>query len=174
MSNIADTDKLTNDAAVPHRRVTRTPELIPLDLVRGRLALIWLIGSGVSVILVVLQSLLGRFGDQVQDVWGWLLPTIMPTLTMIITALGYTALDPLRSKAAMRRDFFRLARSLSLVYLGLVAMTVLIGPVAAGDGPGMIKLMHTSNLWLGPFQGLVASAIGVLFVTKQKQSTDRS
>lgn len=31
----------------------------------------------------------------------------------------------------------------------------------------MVELMHTSNLWLGPLQGLVASALGVLLVTKQ-------
>jgi cytochrome bd-type quinol oxidase subunit 2 len=98
----------------------------------------------------------------------------MPTLTLIITALGYTALDPSRSKTVVRKDFVRLAQWLSIVYLVLVAMTILIGPVAAKDGPGMVKLMHMSNLWLGPFQGLVASAIGVLFVTKQKQGAERS
>jgi len=31
------------------------------------------------------------------------------------------------------------------------------------------ELMHTSNLWLGPFQGLAASALGVLLVTRQKK-----
>ena len=167
MSNPAATKPPTKHSTVPRSRRLRSTELIPLDLVRGRLALVWLIGSGVAVILIVFQSLLGRFGDAAQEAWGWLLPTIMPTLTMITTALGYTALEPLRANAVVRRDFFRLALWLSIIYLVLVVMTVLIGPIAADDGPGMIKLMHTSNLWLGPFQGLVASAIGVLFVTKQ-------
>jgi hypothetical protein len=144
-------------------------ELVSLDVVRGRLATIWLSGAGSVVIIVVLQSLLHRYGQATQEAWGWLLPTIMPTLGMILTVLGYSALDPVSSASVVRRDFFRLASTLSIVYLALVAMTVLIGPFAASDGAGMIDLMHTSNLWLGPFQGLVASALGVLFVTKQKK-----
>ena len=63
--------------------------------------------------------------------------------------------------------------ALSIAYLALVALTVLIGPFAAETGREMIERMQTSNLWLGPFQGLVASALGVLFVTKQPKPDER-
>jgi hypothetical protein len=150
-----------------------TVEVISLDFVRTRLATVWLAGAGMVVLIVVLQSLLGRFGARTQDAWGWLLPTIMPTLGMIVTVLGYTALDPTLSTSVVRKAFFRVAFNLSISYLALVALTVLIGPFAKADGAGMIDLMQTSNLWLGPFQGLVASALGVLFVTKQKKDTEQ-
>jgi hypothetical protein len=143
--------------------------VIPLDLVRSRLATMWGIGSLLVVTIVVLQSSLGRFGDKTQDAWGWLLPTIMPTLIMIITVLSYTALDPVLSSSVVRRTFFRITMVLSSAYLGLVALTVLIGPFRGHDGAEMVSLMQTSNLWLGPFQGLVASSLGVLFVTTQKK-----
>lgn len=146
----------------------RLAKTISLDLVRNRLAAVWGIGAGLVVIVVVLQSLLGRFGDRTQDAWGWLLPTIMPTLGMIFTVLGYTALDPVFSNSVVRKSFFHIAMGLSIGYLGLVTLTVLIGPFAAVNGSQMVDLMNTSNLWLGPFQGLVASALGVLFVTKKK------
>jgi hypothetical protein len=152
----------------PQSEVQLAP-VVSLDIVRGRLATVWLSGTGLIVTVLVLQSLLGRFGEKTQDAWSWLLPTVMPTLGLIVTVLGYTALDPLFSKSVVRRSFFHLAAILSIAYLGLVAITVLIGPFAAANGAGMIDLMHMSNLWLGPFQGLVASALGVLFVTKQKK-----
>jgi hypothetical protein len=58
-----------------------------------------------------------------------------------------------------------------LAYEALVLLTLLIPPVAGTDP---IALMHTSNLWLGPFQGVVASALGVLFVsTKPKEKEDK-
>lgn len=144
-----------------------TTQVVPLDSVRARLATIWLGGAGCVIIVVVLQSLLGRFGDKTPEAWGWLLSAIMPTLLLIVTVLGYTALVPEFPTSVVRRDFFRVAKALSIAYLALVALTVLIGPFAAGDGPSMVNLMHMSNLWLGPIQGLVASALGVLFVTKQ-------
>src|SRR5262249_51538253 len=115
--------------------------------------------------IVVLQSLLGRFGDKTQEAWAWLLPTIMPTLGMIITVLGYTALDPTLSTSVVKKSFFRVTVALSALYLFLILLTILIAPVADA---GPIELMRISNLWLGPFQGLVASALGVLFVSKQQ------
>jgi len=147
--------------------VPRHADVVSLDFVRGELATVWVAGAGAVILLVVLQSLLGRFGGKTSEAWGWLLPTTMPTLLLIVTVLGYTALDPVHSTAVVRRRFHELAKTLSIAYLSLVALTVLIGPFAAADGAGMIDLMHMSNLWLGPFQGLVASALGVLFVTKQ-------
>jgi hypothetical protein len=160
-------------SGTPPRRMLAASELVELDAVRSRLAWVWLGGAGAVVILVVLQSLLQRFGDATQDAWGWLLPTIMPTLGMIITVLGYTALDPMSSTSVVRKSFFHIATALSIAYLALVVLTVLIGPFAAETGRQMIGLMQTSNLWLGPFQGLVASALGVLFVTKQPKPDDR-
>jgi hypothetical protein len=172
MSKIASTEQLSERPAVGRRM--RSSELISLDVVRNRLGMVWAIGASLPVILVVFQSLIGRFGGRDQDAWAWLLPTIMPTLGMIITVLGYTALDPVRSKAVVRKTFFYFALWFSIAYLTLVTMAVVIGPFVAATGAGMIDVMHKSNLWLGPCQALVASALGVLFVTKQKQDADGS
>jgi hypothetical protein len=153
--------------APPTAQPARVVDVIGLDLVRNRLAAVWITGTGFVFVVVVLQSLFHRFMDKTQDAWGWLLPAIMPTLMMIITVLGYTALSATASSTVVRRGFFRVAMVLSVMYLALVALTVLCGPFTSSDGAGMISNMQMSNLWLGPFQGLVASALGVLFVTKQ-------
>jgi cell division protein FtsW (lipid II flippase) len=143
-----------------------SPSVVSLDYARVRLAVLWF-GLGAAIlIIVVLQSLLQKFGSDTQSAWAWLLPTLMPTLTMILTVLGYTALSPDFSSSVVRKSFYLIALFLSALYLILISMTILIAPFVPSVSP--IQLMHTSNLWLGPFQGLVASALGVLFVSKQK------
>ncbi|MDM0071649.1 hypothetical protein [Variovorax sp. J31P207] len=140
---------------------------IGLDRVRSALAIQWLVASAIIMLLLVLQSLLGRYGTHVQDAWSWILPNLMPTLGMMLTVLGYTALDPSSLKSVVRRTFFRIAYCLSILYFVLILLTILIQPVVAADSEKAIELMRTSNLWLGPLQGLVVSALGVLFVSKK-------
>lgn len=159
---------------MPDTRQGRTAELapqqlIPLDKVRSRLALLWLVSSSLIIVIVVLQSLLGRYGEKAQEAWSWLLPTLMPTLGMIVTVLGYTALDPTALEGVVRKSFFHVAFWLSALYLFLVLLTLLIQPFAKADPEKAVQLMRLSNLWLGPVQGLVASALGVLFVSKRKR-----
>src|SRR4051812_9001875 len=104
-----------------------------LDTVRSRLATVWLVGAGLIFVILVVQSLMGRYADRTQEAWGWLLPTIMPTLGMIVTVLGYTAIDPLFSTSVVRKSFFQIAFWLSTLYLILVLLTILIQPKAAND-----------------------------------------
>jgi hypothetical protein len=145
-------------------------QLVGLDAARNRLTAVWLVGSGIILALVILQSLLGKYGDETQEAWGWLLPTLMPLLGMIISVLGYSALDARVSRFRARKSFYRIALWLSVVYLALVLLTILIQPEVGTDP---IALMHTANLWLGPLQGLAASALGVLFVsTKPREKGD--
>jgi hypothetical protein len=141
-------------------------DVLPLEKVRNQLAALWLIAAAVLTLILVMQSLLGKYGDVAQEVWGWALPTIMPTLGMIISVLGYTALDPTTGNSVVRKSFSAIAFWLSVLYLLLIGLTVIIQPFSGKDP---IQLMRLSNLWLGPFQGLVASALGVLFVSKRKR-----
>jgi hypothetical protein len=144
-------------------------QVILLDDVRVRLAWVWLGGGGLILMILVVQSLLHVYGDMTQEAWGWFLPTLMPTLGMIITVLTYTALDPLTLGSVVRRTFVHIALGLSITYLILVLLTIAMQPLAAQNAADRVGLMRTSNLWLGPVQGIVASALGVLFVSKQQK-----
>ncbi len=155
-----------NEAELPELNSTYSTHAgtIGLDTVRIKLAWLWLSGGGLFVTILVAQSLLGKYGADVQEVWGWALPNLVPTLGMIVTVLGYTALDPEQSKVAVRANFYTVAWMLSLAYLFLLLLTVLLQPLTPYQP---IQLMRMANLWLGPSQGLVASALGVLFVSKK-------
>lgn len=131
------------------------------------LATIWLIGAGSVFLLLVAQSLLGHYEPATQEVWSWFLPTVLPTLSLIIGVLVADRRGDgrkTRGKGAgepVDRLFFRLGASMSVLYLLLVALSVLIQPFLPQAAP--LELMHRSNLWLGPLQGLTVAALGAFF-----------
>lgn len=137
---------------------------VALDHARWQLAKIWFGMAGPTLLLLIFQSVTGKYQDKVQSVWSWALPTIMPTLSLIIAALGVNALEAEVDKSQVRRPFYLAACWLSVIYLLMVLFTILIEPFTRYES---LQLMALSNLWLGPFQGLVASVIGVLFFTKK-------
>jgi heme A synthase len=143
-------------------------DLVRLDGVRVQFARVWLVGAGVIFFIMVIQSLRGVYADKTQEAWGWFLPTVLPSLLLIMGVLTYTALDPNSTNTVVRKTFVPIARWLSIAYIFTVLLTILMQPLAGGRAEDAIALMRTSNLWLGPFQGLVSSALGVLFVSKQK------
>ena len=144
------------------------PQCIALDVVRTRLAGLWIVGSLLIFSLVIYQSLASVYADRVQDVWEWLLPTLIPTLTMIVTVAASTAFMSSASSAVVRRNFYRIALGLSVFYLVLILFTILSLPAFNRIVSTQIDSLHTSNLWIGPIQGIVASALGVLFASKKK------
>lgn len=133
---------------------------IPLEEVRWRLARLWLVFAGVFVLLLIAQSVLGKYQGKVQNVWSWALPSIMPTLSLILTVLGSTAFAHQKATFRIKRQFYRAVLWLSTAYLSLLIATVLVEPFTPYES---LDLLNLSNFWLAPFQGLVASAIAVLF-----------
>jgi hypothetical protein len=146
-------------------------DMIPLERVRWQLGTVWFSGAGLVFTVLIVQSLAGVHEDHVQAVWGWLLPNIAPTLSLMIGVFAAAALrDQVETDAMkVRKPFARLALALSLFHLLAVAATIATQPFAgtiAGAPAEPMALFEMSNLWLGPLQGLVAAAIGALFFSK--------
>jgi len=49
----------------------------------------------------------------------------------------------------------------------LASNTIVFKQSISGDTPQWVEKLHMSNLWLGPLQGIVASALGVVFLSKK-------
>jgi hypothetical protein len=129
-----------------------------------RLAITWLVGTGILFTLLILQSIFGRYGDKAGEAWAWLLPTILPTLSLIMGVLASDALAKNQTAKRVDKFVYRIAMSLSLGYLIVVSSTVFLNPFSAWTP---LELMRLSNLWLAPLQGIVAAAIGVFFVSRE-------
>jgi hypothetical protein len=144
---------------------------IPIAYCKRRLATVWFSGAGVVFFMVLLQSLLGHFGDQVSQAWGWLLPTVLPTLSLIIGVLVYDTVEQADVGKTADRFLFRLTVGLSSVYLLAVFLVVALQPLASElTSLGPIQVMMQTNVWLGPLQGLVAAAMGAFFVKAAHKS----
>jgi len=122
----------------------------------------WFIGAFIIFLLIIGQSIFGRYSERIAEAWGWFLPTVMPTLSLMI---GVSLADRfgVSSKREKKIDpfMYKLALCLSFAYLSVVLATILLLPYSP-----MPPLEHldVSNLWLAPIQGLVAGALGAFFV----------
>ena len=131
---------------------------------RKRLAIVWFCGAGLLLALLVLQSVFGHYQEQTTEAWGWFLPTVMPTLSLITGVLVMDALGKEEEPQTVDPFFYKLSLIFSGIYLALVAFSILIQPFTALSP---LKLMNQSNLWLAPLQGLVAAFLGIFFVKKR-------
>ena len=128
---------------------------------KRRLSVVWFTGAGLLFLVMILQTIFGRYGADAEEAWGWLLPGILPTLSLIIGVLVMDALG--KGVKAQRVDAFMFWTSfgLSVFYLLMVALPILLQPFVSSEP---LMLLKQSNLWLGPMQGLVSAALAAFFV----------
>lgn len=130
-----------------------------------RLAIIWLVGSGAIFLVLGVQSLRDYYEPKTDLAWGWFLPTVMPTLSLIVATLvrehraGTASVSDL---GPFDLGLYRLAYSLSCFYMVVIAVSVLVYPLMTTTTPPL-EVMQRSNLWLGPLQGLTVAALGFLY-----------
>ncbi|HWJ37609.1 MAG TPA: hypothetical protein VNR86_02465 [Sphingomicrobium sp.] len=151
------------------------PQMVSLEDARWALGKIWFIGAALIAALLIFQSLAGVYEGRTQAVWGWALPNIMPTLSLMIGVFAAAALqDHVESDSMhVRRPFFRLAMGMSAFHLIVVAATIIAQPflgTIAGSQANPMTLFDMSNIWLGVLQGMVAAIIGALFFSKTSKS----
>jgi hypothetical protein len=133
---------------------------------RKRLAVIWLGGAGILFFLLIFQTIFKHYGERASDAWSWFLPTILPTLSLIIAVLVWDALQKAIDPGRIDRFMYRLTCVLSVLYLVAVGLTFFLSPFSPWTP---LELMKQSSLYLGPFQGLVAGALGAFFVSKPQR-----
>ena len=138
---------------------------ISRDKAKKYLAVLWFISAAVLFILLYLQTILGHYEQNIDKVWGWFLPNILPTLSLIVGVIVTDALAQTIKTEKIDRFVFLLAFGLSITYLIVVLFTIVLQPMSPLPP---LDLMSLANLWLGPFQGLVSASLGAFFIQNQK------
>jgi len=146
--------------------------MMTLERARWRLAVIWFPGAAILFVTLVLQSMGGAYGKDLQRVWGWALPNFLPTLALMVSVFAADALKPNAGKPLLvRRNFCTLSMWLSIFYLLMLLLTVFAQPFIrtyVGDTTtDRVEMLESSSIWLGPLQGVVVIALGVLFFMKE-------
>jgi hypothetical protein len=138
-------------------------QLTSMRSAKRSLAVIWFVGSGI-VFLIVLGQTVGRvYGDEVEKAWAWLLPSIMPTLSLIVGVLVSDAQQSDKTPPEIDSFLVKMAVVVSIIYLLTVLGTILLQPIVRGWSTPL-GFLNISHLWLAPLQGLVSAFIGALFV----------
>lgn len=130
---------------------------------RKRLAALWFSMSGILFVIMFVQTLAGYYGDKVNEAWSWLLPLVLPTLSLIIGVFVSDPLDEKTKGGSSSGYIFRLAIALSTIYLLAITIVAVIGQLTPTPP---LKLMTVSSYGLGPLGGLVTAAVGIFFVKK--------
>ncbi len=135
--------------------------MISTRIAQKKLMILWCLGGLLVFLILIIRTVGNEYGSKVDDAWSWFLPTVIPTLSLMITVAIVDFTQTSSEDKQSDRFLYRLAFWLSFVYLLLVFFTIL-DPMPSGNDP--IEFMKESNLWLGPLQGLVAAILGAFFV----------
>lgn len=140
--------------------------MIEFDRAKWRLATLWFVLGALILVIVFVQTLFDKFGSRSDEVWNWLLPTVMPSLTLIT---GVIVADAHAGATARRvgRRYYYFALGISGFYLALVLSILVLEPVVyASTGSNMFDLIDRTGILLGPLQGLATTALGIFFLKK--------
>jgi hypothetical protein len=144
------------------------------------LAKAWLLLSFGSFVVIILQTTIGnafvspRGGDIQARVWQWYLPSVLPTLSLVLGVLSNAELRPNVRVEAQRKQvsvfFYRTTFALSVVYASLVLLMVVFTG-AKDNAEEKVALLERSHFFLAPLQSLVSLALGVFFLSPESTST---
>ena len=134
---------------------------------KRRLAVLWFVASALLIALILIQTITGKYQNLVSQAWSWLLPTVMPTLSLVVAVLVSDQLGRNPHERAADPFLLGLCYGLSLFYLLAVA-AVIVFYKFSGFGP--LKFMQASSIFLGPLQGLVSAALAAFFVKEKTKS----
>lgn len=140
--------------------------MIKFSTCRAWLTALWVFGAlGLGLLLIFAARDLS--GDAMQKIWAWFLPTVMPTVTLIISVITADAVSGSKRTQTTSSFFFGLTCVVSLVYLIAVAAPILAP--AAGGRVSLEEQISRTGLFLGPFQSVVAALIGVFFTQPSRE-----
>jgi hypothetical protein len=151
---------------IPDKAVADPKPTATLQRIRVRLSRLWLIMSGCIAAILIGQSIAGRFGDELSDIWGWALPNLVPTVALMLGIMGAEAVRPSADPVPVSASFSAWAFWLSAFYLANILVLILAEPLTPFEP---LELLKMSNLWLGPVQGLVTSVLGFLFFSERRR-----
>ena len=138
-----------------------------MSVVQGqwRLAYVWMVGAGISFLVLLGQTMRHVYGSQYAKAWSWFLPTVVPILTLIVGSLAYQA-KASEDGATVDRRMYLVSMVFSAFYLLLVLGVLASTAFQAQDLP--LERMSQSQLWLAPVQALTTTALGAFFVSKKQ------
>lgn len=137
--------------------------MIPVKIAQRRIAILWFCGAGLLFVYCILLSISSGDTNLADFLWSWFLPTVMPTLSLILGVLVSDSLKKSADEREVEIFIYRTAILISFFYLSCVWSTILLQPFSRLK---LVDLLQMSQLWLAPLQGLTSAALGAFFVQR--------
>ena len=136
--------------------------LVLLKNIRKKLLVLWA-GFSIPVLLLVFtQTIMGKFGEIVGEIWIWVAVNLLPVLALLFIGV----IQNKHGDKVIQRFVFRIILGFSILYLILLLMTQL-GLSARSVEQSIHSYFMQSYKWLVPFQLLLISVFTLLFYRKQ-------
>lgn len=145
-----------------------------------KLIVLWCLVSAIVFIIYFVQTLTGKYLDNISEVWEWVLQFVIPPLTLMIGVL-INQLSSESGNKVIDIFYFRVAFGFSGFFLLLLLLSavlvpfmhhaqnsqVLVTEITKENQITIIDAFNSYNNFLIPVQGLTTLALG-LFFTKTK------
>ena len=122
--------------------------------------MVWATGSGILLLVAWLQIIFDHYGENGRDVFEWLLPSIVPTLSLVTGVWINNARKKSQGKKQVDRGTYRIVLAVSIIYLLFIGMVFAVQPMVARPP---IEVVQDSSLILAPLQGVMCGFIGIFF-----------
>ena len=133
---------------------------------RARMILssVWVFLTLPLIFFVTVQTVNGRYGEEWDAGFAWLMPLLFPILSFIIATwtISYTR----RDRVVMRNLYvFVTTVMLSLFYICMLYFVLIRMPLTEPDAKHYIQHTLKASLWfLGALQALVVVTVGKFFL----------
>lgn len=144
---------------------------VPLTFARKLITVLWFVGFALNFVLFLLQNWNGAYAGSNKDAWAWFLPTVIPSVSLIVGTIIYDSVKNTPGKTRVDRFPLWLTFSISLLYLLTLLATIGAAPNFNG-GEKPLAFLQSSSVYLNPLQGLVGITLGAFFVARSKDDAD--
>jgi hypothetical protein len=128
---------------------------------RKRLATLWFILSALIFTIFIFVTNVQVLPAGESDAWGWFLPTILPSLTLMLSVFVAQTLGGDDDEKVIDGFVFKLAFCVSLFYL-LILLYVLLSYSRQEDGD-LLSYYKKYNTMLAALQSFVSACLGIFF-----------
>jgi hypothetical protein len=136
--------------------------LILLADTRKKLLWLWLIFSIITILLVLVQTIAGKFEEMLGTTWLWVFVNLLPSLLLLFVAV---LLNKNPSKVLLINTF-RAVYGSAWAYLLLLLLTLLALPFATANY-SIEAYLKDAYLWLLPFQIILLIVFCLLYFRKE-------
>jgi hypothetical protein len=140
--------------------------MIPLLIAQRKVASMWYIFGALILLLIIVQSVGGKYSSDYLKVIGWYSKNILPTLLVLSTTMIFAARNEHSIKDKHISMYFaKIIKAASWFYFVVILLFFLAQPIVYSRmGKSALETLEMSTPFLGVIQGFINALIGAITI----------